>query len=72
MCVQGVQLRVHDTSLWGSCIDGEEEEVWLPTHTTGGLPVRNLKIQLHRVELSPRSSSFMTSLEGIIVLNAEL
>src|SRR4029434_2799370 len=48
------------------------DEVWSPILTTCGLPVRKSKIHLHREVLSPRSTSFETSLEGMMVLNAEL
>ena len=48
------------------------DEVRSQILTTCGLPVRKSKIHLHREALSPRSMSLETSLEGMMVLNAEL
>ena len=45
-------------------------EMLLPTLTTWRRPVRKSSTQLHRAGLRPRVSSLMTSLEGIMVLNA--
>ena len=44
------------------------QEVMLPTFTTWGWPVRKSSTQLHRAGSRPRVSS----LEGTMVLNAEL
>ena len=48
------------------------EEVMMPTFTTWGRPVRKSRTQLHREEFSPRAVSFVVSLEGTMVLKAEL
>ena len=47
-------------------------EMLLPTLTTWGCPVRKSRTQLHRAGSKPRVSSVMPSLEGTMVLNAEL
>ena len=64
---QGVQERARERTLVGEApvlrISGVE---MLPTLTTWGQPVRKSSTQLHRV------SSLMMSLEGTMVLNAEL
>ena len=49
-----------------------EVEVLFPTFTTWGWPIRKSRTQLHRAGSRPRVSSLMTSLEGTMVLNAEL
>ena len=46
-------------------------EVMLPTFNTWGRPVRKSKIQLQREVFSPRVLSFVTSLDGTMLLNAE-
>ena len=46
--------------------------MWVPTQTTRCLPVRKLWTLLHRWEFKPRSHSLVTSLEGTLVLKAEL
>ncbi len=48
------------------------KEVWLSNLTYQGLLVRKSSIQLQREVLMPRSLNFVISLEGMIVLNAEL
>ena len=48
------------------------EEVMLPSRTACGLPVRKFSIQLHMERLMFRSCSFMMSLDGTMVLKAEL
>ena len=62
---QGIQEGAH---VWRVCL----AEVMLSTLTTGGRPVRKSRIQLQREVFSPRVLSLMTSLEGAMVLNAEL
>ena len=47
-------------------------EMLNPTLTTWGRPVRKSRTQLHRAGSRPRVSSLMKSLEGTMVLNAEL
>ena len=47
-------------------------EVLFPTFTTWGWPVRKSRTQFHRAEFRPRALSLMISLEGTMVLNAEL
>ena len=49
-----------------------EVEVLFPTFTTWGRPVRKSRTQLHRAGFRPRAPSLMISLEGTMVLNAEL
>ena len=47
----------------------------LSTHPFGapvGWPVSKSSTQLHRAELRPRASTLIMSLEGTMVLNAEL
>ena len=48
------------------------EEVWFSNRTDCGLLVKKSSIQLLRELLMPRSLSFVISLEGMMVLNAEL
>ena len=47
-------------------------EVMLPTLTTWGQPVKNSRIQLQRGVFSPRVLSLVTSLEGRMVLKANV
>jgi hypothetical protein len=47
-------------------------EVLFPTFTTWERPIRKSRTQLHRVGLRTNASSLMMSLEGTMVLNAEL
>ena len=49
-----------------------EVELLFPAFPTLGWPVRKSRTQLHREEFRPRASSLMMSLEGTMVLNAEL
>ncbi|XP_071217763.1 E3 ubiquitin-protein ligase RNF138-like isoform X1 [Salvelinus alpinus] len=49
-----------------------EVEMLFPTFTTWGQSVRKSRTQLHRTGLRRRSSILMMSLEGTMVLNAEL
>ena len=68
---QGLQERVENAPLWGSSkISGLE--MLFPTLTTWGRPARKSRTQLHRAGSRPRDSSLIMSLEGTIVLNAEL
>ncbi len=68
--VQGVQKGAENTALGGSSVEGQ----W------GGdvdaysdhLPVRKSRSQLHKELFRPRAQSFTTSLEGTMVLHAEL
>ncbi len=48
------------------------DEVCQPTLTTWGLPVRKSRTHMHREVFNLRSLSFVMSLEGTMVLNAEL
>ena len=48
------------------------EDVAFPLRSAWCLPVRKLRIQSQRAVLSPRSLSFTASLEGTMVLNAEM
>ncbi len=48
------------------------DEVCPPALTTWGLPVRKSRIHMHSEVFNPRSLSFVMSLEGTMVLNAEL
>ena len=48
------------------------QEVWWSDLTDCGLLVRKSRIQLQREVLMPRSLSLVISLEGMLVLNAEL
>jgi hypothetical protein len=47
-------------------------EILFPNFTTWERPVRKSRTQLHRAQSRTRVSSLMTSLEGTMVLNAEL
>ncbi len=69
MRVQGVQERAENTD---PVLRVSGEEILLPTLTTSHLPVRKSRIQLHREFFRPRARSLTTSLEGTMVLNAEL
>ena len=71
--LQGVQERAENTPLWGPIVEDQRggDELF-PTLTTWGRPVRKSRTQLHMAVSRPRVSSLMTSLEGTMVLNAEL
>ena len=72
VCVQGYSrgLKIQP---WGSSVlRMRVEEVHLPTVTTWGLPVKKSGIHMHSEVFIPRSLSFVTSLEVIMVLNTEL
>ena len=60
------------TPLWGACVEDSEVEVLFPTFTTWGWPARKSRTQLHRAGFRPSASSLMVSLEGTMVLKAEL
>ena len=63
-------LRTHP---WGApMLRVSVEEVLLPILTACGLPVRKSRIQMLRVKSRPRALSLVASLEGTIVLNADL
>ena len=47
-------------------------DVFLPTLTTWGQPVRKSRIQLQREVFSPEVLSLVMSFEGTMVLDAEL
>ena len=68
---QGVQERAEHTPLWDP--SGERQrsgDVVSYLHHLGA--ARKSRTQLHREGLRPRASSLMMSLEGTVVLNAEL
>lgn len=69
---QGVQQGAELTSLGAPVLSIRVVEVTLPIRTTCGLPDRKSRIQLDKEALMRRSRSFMTSLDGIMVLKAEL
>lgn len=69
---QGEQEGAVHTALGVPMLVITVDEVRSPILTTCGLPVRKSKIHLHREVLSPRSTSLEMSLEGMMVLNAEL
>ena len=72
-CVNKENRRGLSTQPWGvPVLVMTVDEVRSPILTTCGLPVRKSKTHLHREVLSPRSTSFEMSLEGMMVLNAEL
>ena len=72
-CMNKENRRGLSTQPWGvPVLVMTVDEVRSPILTTCGLPVRKSKIHLHREALSPRSMSLETSLEGMMVLNAEL
>ena len=68
--VLGVQERTKHAPLRGPCVS--VADVLLPTLTTWGWPVRKSRIQLQREMFSPIALSLVMSLEGTMVLNAEL
>ena len=47
-------------------------EVVFPTFTNSGWPVRKSRAQFHRAGFRPRAPGLMMTLEGTMVLNAEL
>ena len=69
---QGVQEGLSTYSCGAPMLRISEVEVLFPTFTTWGRPVRKSRTQLHRTEFRPKASSLMMSLEGTMVLNAEL
>ena len=71
--VNGEYRRGLSTHPYGAPVLRDSEvEMLFPTFITWGRPVRKSRTQLHREGLSPRASSLMMSLEGTMVLNAEL
>ncbi len=72
VCVERVEQGTQDTALWAPTFRVMELEVNWPTFTTWGLPVRKFRIQSQSEELRPRSMSLEASLQGTIVLKAEL
>jgi hypothetical protein len=65
---KGVPERAENTPLWGPRV-----EMLFSTFTTWGRPVRKSRTELHTAaNQRPRASSLMMSLEGTMVLNAEL
>lgn len=72
-CVNRENNRGLSTQPWGvPVLVISVDEVRSLILTTCGLPVRKLWIHLHREMFHPRSTSLKTSLEGMMVLNAEL
>ena len=69
---QGEQEGAEHTPLWAKVLRISEVEVLFPTFTIWGRHVRMSRTQLHRAGFRPRASSLMMSLEGTMVLNAEL
>ena len=67
---QGVQEGTKHTPLRGPRIT--MADVWLPTLTTWGWPVRKSRIELQREVFSPRFLSLVMSFVGTMVLNAKL
>ena len=65
---QGVQKGTEHAPLRAPVLRITVADVWLPTLTTWGQPVRKFRIQLHREVFSPSVLSFV----GTIVLNAEV
>ncbi len=72
MCVERVEQGTQNAALRGSYVQGDGLEVNWPIFTTCGLPVRKSWIQSQSVVFRPRSESLTASLEGTIVLKAEL
>jgi hypothetical protein len=72
MSEQGVQEGIEHAPLRGPVLRISVEDVLLHTHTTWGRPVRKSRIQLQREVFSPRVLSLVLTLEGTMVLNAEL
>ena len=66
---QGVQKNA---PLRASMLRISGVEMLFPTFTTWGRPIRKSRIQLNRAGFRPRASSLIMSLEGTMVLNAEL
>ena len=69
---QGVQERAENAPLWGPSVEDQQggDVVSYPHHL--GWPVRKSRTQFQRAGFRPRASSLMMSLEGTMVLNAEL
>ena len=65
---QGVQERALNPTLWGPSVEDHRggDVVTYPHHLGAA------KIQLHRAGSKPKASSLMMSLEGTMVLHAEL
>ena len=59
---QGVQEGAEHAPLWGPCVEDQH---------SGGV-VRKSRTQLHKSGFRPRAPSLMMSLEGTMVLKAEL
>ncbi len=72
MCVERVEQGTQNAALRGSYVQGDGVGGELAIFTTCGLPVRKSWIQSQSVVFRPRSESLTASLEGTIVLKAEL
>ena len=69
---QGVQEGTKHAPLGAPVLRVSVADVLWPTLTNWGRPVRKSRIQLQRKLFSPRVVSLGMSLEGTMVLNAEL
>ena len=69
---QGVQEGAEHTPCEAPVLRISVAEVSFPTFTTWEWTVRKPRTQLHRAGFRPRTPSLMMSLEGTMVLNAEL
>ena len=69
---QRVQERAENTPLWGPSVEDQRGGDVVSYLHYLGWPVRKSRTQLHRAGSRPWVSSLMMSLEGTMVLNAEL
>ncbi len=72
MCVERVEQGLRTQPCGAPTFRVMELEVNWPIFTTCGLPVRKSWIQSQSVVFRPRSENLTASLEGTIVLKAEL
>ena len=69
---QGVQEGAEHTPLWGPCVEDQQSGGVVSYLHHLGAARQEVQDQLHRAGFRPRGSSLMMSLEGTVVLNAEL
>ena len=69
---QEVQEGAENAPLWGPSVEDQRSGDVVSYLRHLGVAVRKSRAQLHRAGSSPRASRLMMSLEGTMVLNAEI
>ena len=69
---QGVQDGAEQTPLWGLCVEDQRSGGVISYLHHLGADRKDFQERLHRAGFRPRAPSLMMSLEGTMVLKAEL